>query len=199
MGVKYLEPLQIGELLATVANRKGPVGQRDTCITRLLWESGLRVNECLSLTPADINLKTQEIKVRFGKGNKSRTVPWRNERTTNLLKQWLEVRPDDSEWLFPVIRSPGRRETGESTKGNKLHPNSFRASLKRYIKLAGLPEWASCHTCRHSYAIYMLEQGVPLPALQRLLGHSRLSTTGMYLEVRDKDAIERAKNIKDDF
>ncbi|MCG2701623.1 tyrosine-type recombinase/integrase [Candidatus Parcubacteria bacterium] len=201
MGIKYIEPLRVGELLATVANRKGPVGQRDTCIVRLLWESGLRINECLSLTPADINLETQEIIIRNGKGGKSRTVPWRNERTTDLLRVWLEVRPD-SEFIFPVIRSPRKRKgenKGKSTKGEKLDPKSFRASFKRYVKQAGLPNWLSPHNMRHSYAIYMLDQGVPLPALQRLLGHSRLDTTGVYLEIRDKDAIEKAKMVKDDW
>lgn len=201
MGIKYIEPLQVGELLATVAARKGPIGLRDTCIVRLLWESGLRINECLSLTPADINLETQEIIIRNGKGGKSRTVPWRNERTTDLLRDWLEVRPD-SEFLFPVVRSPRKRKgenKGESTKGNKLEPKSFRASFKRYVEQAGLPQWVSPHTARHAFAIYMLDQGMPLPALQKLLGHSRLDTTGIYLEIRDRDAIEKAKRIKDNL
>ena len=217
MGIKYIEPLQVGELLATVANRKGPVGQRDTCIVRLLWESGLRINECLSLTPADINLDTQEIIVRNGKGGKGRTVPWRNERTTDLLREWLEVRPD-SEFIFPVIRSPRKRKgenKGKSTKGEKLDPKSFRASFKRYVYKTWPPvekesnskdekpkspfHWLSPHNMRHSCAIYLLNQGVTLPAVQKLLGHSRLGTTGIYLEIRNRDAIEQAKMVKDDF
>jgi integrase/recombinase XerD len=156
----------------------------------------MRINECLSLTPADVNLENKEIKVRQGKRNKSRTVAWRNDRTTELLREWLAVRPE-SEYVFPIVRGPGRG--GEASRGNKIPTNSWRGEMKRYVELAGLPSWVSSHNLRHSFSMYMLDRGMLLPELQVLLGHSDMSTTGKYVESHNKQALSRAKSITDSF
>lgn len=201
MGIKYIDPEQVGELIGTVQGRKGIIGDRDTAIVRALWETGARIDELLSVKLADVNLSTQEIKIRNGKGNKSRTVVWRNPATTEVLQKWIDEKPD-SDYLFTVVRSPGVRkgdDKGTSTRGNKLHPNSFRASFKRYVEKSHLPEWVSPHTMRHSFSVYMLDRGLSLPELQVLLGHSSLAVTGVYLQVRNKQALDKAKKIKDDW
>lgn len=196
MAIKWLDAEQVNQLLVTVEKRKGLIGQRDTCIVRLLWETGMRIDECLSLTTADVNLDRKEIKIRRAKRNKSRTVAWRNDRTTELLREWLAVRPE-SDYVFPIVRGPGRG--GEASKGNKIPTNSWRGEMKRYVELAGLPSWVSSHNLRHSFSMYMLDRGMLLPELQVLLGHSDMSTTGKYVESHNKQALSRAKSITDSF
>ena len=67
MGIKYIEPEQVGELIGTIQARKGIIGDRDTAIVRTLWETGARIDELLSVKLPDINLAKQELKIRHGK------------------------------------------------------------------------------------------------------------------------------------
>ena len=122
----------------------------------------------------DIDSKRMLIRVRQGKGHKDRYTLL-GKRTLEMLRVYWEVhRP--SHWLFPSKREE-----------HPLSGSSVRKVFKRALKKAKISKNGSVHTLRHSFATHLLEQGVDLQYIQRLLGHSTVKTTSMYLHVTRKD------------
>jgi len=191
--VRFLDPKQIERLLQ-VPNQRTLTGLRNANILRLLWETGIRINECLSLTQDDIDIEEQTAVVRRGKRNKTRTVAWSSETLTVMLEKWMEKRPESS-FLFPVVRSPKGR------KGEKLTPNAFRQQFTKYVREAGLPEWVTPHVLRHSFATFYLRSGGNVFHLQKALGHANIQQTAIYTHVVDEDVLDamRALHRRDDI
>lgn len=155
-------------------------GLRDTAIIALLYGSGLRVSELLSLKLSDIDFMRGFL-TTLGKGQKERVVPL-NERALSLIVNYLtEARPsllneNTSNFLFI-------RKGGES-----LSRQSIWKIIKKYAGLVGIKD-LSPHKLRHSFATHLLEGGINLRALQLLLGHADLSTTEIYMSVDKKRLI----------
>jgi integrase/recombinase XerD len=143
---------------------------RNRLMLRIAYGCGLRVSEVTHLRVADIDSARNTLWVRHGKGGKDRGVPLPAMLLDELRSYWREHRPAD--WLFPGLR------------GKPLHVVAVQKAIQRARLVVGLKQPATVHTLRHCYATHMLEAGTDLPTLQRLLGHSYLSTTLLYLHLR---------------
>lgn len=140
-------------------------------MVRTAYAAGLRASELLHLRVEDIDSARMVLHVRQGKGNKDRQVPLSSILLDDLRRYWRTYRPQS--WLFP----------GKS-KDRPLCVTALQRRFRRVVERLGFRKRVSLHTLRHSYATHLLEAGVPLPTLQRLLGHSSLQTTLQYTHVR---------------
>jgi integrase/recombinase XerD len=158
-------------------------GMRDRTMLEVLYATGLRVSELVSLRLDQLNLRQGVIRV-VGKGNKERLVPLGEEAVDWLTRYLHEVRPSfftvkvDST-LFP------------SNRGTAITRQTFWYAIKRYTIMAGISKPLSPHTIRHAFATHLLNHGADLRVVQMLLGHSDISTTQIYTHV----AKERLKSI----
>lgn len=158
-----LSPTETAQLLGCVDHHK-----HRTLLTTL-YACGLRVSEGTHLRVADIDSRRMLVQVRCGKGQKDRVVPLSPMLLALLREWWKAARP--TEWLFP----------GQG--GRPLSVPSAQKSCQAAAEKAGLAKRVSPHTLRHSYATHLLEAGVDLATLQKLLGHASLSTTLRYTHV----------------
>lgn len=156
-------------------------GLRDRAILELLFSSGLRVSELVSLDRDHINLKRREFMVR-GKGQKDRPI-FISPEAANWLQQYLDKREDNSRPLF--IRYSGQKEVDRSGNYLRLTARSIQRMVARYASLAGIVKHVSPHTLRHSFATDLVSNGADLRSVQAMLGHSNISTTQIYTHVTD--------------
>ena len=156
-------------------------GYRDRAMLELMYCSGLRVSELLSLKLKQVNLEKGIIDI-IGKGNKERKVPV-GEYALDFVKSYIEEHR---------IHNPGRRTSYLflNRYGNPLSRQYFFLQIKKYAEQAGIEEEISPHTLRHCFATHMLENGAELRALQEMLGHTNLSTTQIYTNVSTKRILD---------
>jgi integrase/recombinase XerC len=152
---------------------------RDTALFTLLYGCGLRIAEALSLNVADAPRAGQPLRV-IGKGSKERLVPVL-PAVAEAITAWLRLHPASAEPSAPLF-------TG--VRGDRLNPGVAQRTLRTYRRLAGLPEHATPHALRHSFATHLLAGGADLRAIQDLLGHASLSTTQRYTSVDEKGLLE---------
>ncbi len=149
------------------------IGLRDRCMLEILYATGLRVSELVSLRIAEVDQSAMLVRVT-GKGDKDRLVPF-GEVAADWLAKWLDGRrviaTAASSFLFP-----GRG-------GRAMTRQNFWQRLKFYARQAGLRQTLSPHTLRHAFATHLLNHGADLRAVQMLLGHSNISTTEIYTHV----------------
>jgi integrase/recombinase XerD len=172
---KYLGLEEVDKLLAQ-PDPSTPRGMRDKALIELLYATGLRVSELLSLKPGDIALDAGYLTC-IGKGDKQRIVPLGHVAADWVRRYTAEARPAllkgrKSNWLFVNARAGGR-----------LSRVGFWKVLKEYGIKAGVPRGLSPHVLRHSFATHLLERGADLRAIQMMLGHADLSTTQIYTHV----------------
>ncbi len=136
-----------------------------------LYAAGLRISEGAALTIADIDSRRMQLRIAFGKGAKERLVPLSPRLLTELREYWKEVR--SPKYLFPG-----------KTFDVPLNSATIQKTCKAAVQQAGILKNVTPHTLRHSYATGLLEAGVDLFTIMRLLGHKSLSTTMIYLHVR---------------
>ncbi|MBK1719556.1 site-specific tyrosine recombinase XerD [Thiocystis violacea] len=158
-------------------------GHRDRTMLEVLYASGLRVTELVTLTPSQVSL-TQGVVRIVGKGGKERLVPLGEEACSWLRDYARGPRMDllggrVSDYLFPTSRS------------DCMTRQAFWLLIKRYALQAGVVKSLSPHTLRHAFATHLLNHGADLRVVQMLLGHSDLSTTQIYTHV----ARERLKQL----
>lgn len=150
--------------------------KRDFAILQVLYSTGLRVTELVSLTRSQINTETNQFSVMW-KGSKIRAI-FLTDKAKQALVQYLLTRNDTSEYLF-VSQSPNSR-------GQQLSRNSIEEIVKKYKNLAGIKKKVTPHTLRHSFATSLLKRWADLRAVQALLWHSSITTTQIYTHVDDK-------------
>lgn len=138
-----------------------------------LYGAGLRISEALNLQPRDIDSQRMFVHVRSGKGNKDRLVQLSPNLLTVLRDYWRECRPGT--WMFPQNTDPSR----------PMDSGTAHRIVARAARRAGITRRVSPHTLRHSYATHLLEAGVDLLTIQRLLGHQNLKTTAIYTHVSE--------------
>jgi len=174
--INFLEPEEVKDLFKSVPDSGKVSHLRDRAILEVLYSTGLRVSELVSLNKDDINLKREEFSVK-GKGGKIRVV-FLTPSAKEWLKRYLEKREDIDRALF--VRTKGR--------GNdlRLSTRSVERMISFYAKKAGLAKKVTPHTLRHSLATAMLRGGADLRAVQSLLGHSSITTTQRYTHVTDE-------------
>jgi len=190
-GVKFLAPQEVEKLLSQPGISK-IIGLRDKAILELLFSSGLRVSELVSLNCDQINLKSRELGV-IGKGGKQRVV-FISHRAKKWLERYLVARSEHYQPLF--IRYSGKKPD-PSTKGESLRltVRSVQRLVEKYRRKAGLVVKVTPHVLRHSFATDLLSQGADLRSVQELLGHQNVATTQIYTHVTDR----RLKEIHDKY
>lgn len=144
-------------------------GLRDKALLLLIYASGMRISEALSITKAQ--LRDDHIRI-IGKGNKERLIPW-IPAAKALVEQYLQQIPYDIEDKAIFL----------SEQGKLLARATFAKQLRNMRRSMGLPEYLTPHAFRHSFATHLLENGADLKAIQELLGHASLSTTQRYTKV----------------
>ena len=162
-----------------------PLGLRDRTMLELMYASGLRVSEIVSLKTVALGLNEGVVRVVNGKGGKERLVPFGGEAGQWLRKYFAEARTPLLEGKTTDAVFVGRHT------GTGLTRQAFWALIKRYATVANIPVALSPHTLRHAFATHLLNHGADLRVVQLLLGHADISTTQIYTHV----ARERLKSI----
>ena len=153
------------------------LGLRDRCIIELLYSCGLRVSELCSLKVNNLQFDSNVIRF-FGKGNKERIIP-----LTFYAKEWLENYLYQSRQILSNRKSSEQKFVFLSNNGKRLTRAAVWQSIKKYVKAAGIVKTVSPHTFRHSFATHLVDGGANLIEIQKLLGHSDISTTEIYVHL----------------
>ncbi len=159
------------------------LGLRDRAMLEVLYATGLRVTELVSLTLTQLNQRQGLVKV-MGKGNKERLVPLGVESLDWLQKYFRDSRPN-------LVKSNTIDSVFPNRLGKVMTRQAFWHLIKRYAKKAGINKSLSPHVLRHAFATHLLNHGADLRVVQMLLGHSDISTTQIYTHV----ARERLKSL----
>lgn len=159
-------------------------GLRDRAMLRMLWATGMRVSELISLDLDHVDMTTDTVRCT-GKGSKERQIPF-GLRARGAIAQYLdEGRPG-------LARRPVERALFLNHHGDRLTRQGFWLILKSYARKAGIDD-ISPHTLRHSFATHLLNNEAELRVVQELLGHSNISTTQIYTHV----SRERLRQVYD--
>ena len=170
------------EKLLAAARTPDWKGVRDTAWLELMYATGLRVSEVVSLTLNDANLDVGFVRC-VGKGGKERVVPLGRAAIKALQRYLKTVRPR-------LLKRPEQQGLILSTRGRPMTRQSIFLGLRRYARLAKLSTLPSPHVLRHSFATHLLERGADLRSLQEMLGHADVSTTQRYTHV-DQSRLKR--------
>lgn len=165
-------------------NEEPWIAARDAAVLTLLYGCGLRISEALDLTPAAFGADTTSLRIT-GKGGKTRLVPLLSA-VTEAVAAYRTLCPYHLEAKEPLFRG---------ARGGKLQPAIIQREMQRLRSALGLPETATPHALRHSFATHLLSGGGDLRTIQELLGHASLSTTQVYTgvdSVRLLEVYERA-------
>lgn len=149
------------------------IGWRDRAIFELLYSSGLRLGELISLNRAELNLSEGrgEVKVAHGKGDKARVVPV-GSIACGALRDWLKRRAEHE--------AEDEQAVFISQRGRRISPRSVQARLRYWSQRQGLRQSLHPHMLRHSFASHLLQSSGDLRSLQEMLGHANIATTQIY-------------------
>jgi len=152
-------------------------------IARFLFNTGLRISECLNLTLDDVDFEKRSIHVRQGKGRKDRMVPI-NNNIYGLLLDYRENWRDayESDFFFATRKS------------GSISYSYVNGTIRSAAKQAGIKKPVSCHILRHSFASALVEKNVNLVQIQKLLGHESLAVTSIYTHT-NMEALSEAVNM----
>ncbi len=164
-------------------NTTDKYGIRDRTILEVLYSSGLRVSEAISLRISDIYFEEEVIRV-FGKGSKERIVPIGSSAIEWVRKYLLESRP------FLEKRGVSQGVLFLNKNGRKLSRMGIWKIIDKYVKMAKITKAVHPHTFRHSFATHLVEGGADLRAVQEMLGHADISTTQIYTHI-DREYIKQ--------
>ncbi|HET7738587.1 MAG TPA: site-specific tyrosine recombinase/integron integrase [Tepidiformaceae bacterium] len=176
---KALTPEEVDELLEQPARKNTLESRRDKAMLELLYGTGMRVTELVSLDLSHVSLESDPVTVRcVGKGDRERTLPL-HQRPTDELKHYIFlVRPK-------LVRNRREPALFVNRRGERLTRQGFWLILKNYAKDAKIEKSITPHTIRHTYATHMLSGGMPLRNVQEALGHANISTTQIYTHLTD--------------
>jgi len=176
--LKFLEAEQVERLLNQPL-LSAKFGLRDKAILELLFSTGLRVSELVSLNRDKINFETLEFNI-IGKGGKSR-IAFISKRSAEFLDRYLKTREDTFKPLF--TRNIKKNEIVLEEEKTRLTVRSIQRLVKKYVAKAKIPVDATPHTLRHSMATDLLRGGADLRSIQELLGHKNINTTQIYTHI----------------
>ncbi len=169
---KALSRQQIEHLLAESAKDRSAKGLRDRALMVLLYATGMRVTELVSLDLTDVNLTVGTVRCA-SRGDQERVVQL-NEMAVQALREYLHNgRPR-------LGASSEERALFVNHRGKRLTRQGLWLIIKRYVRAAGISDEVTPHTLRHSFALHMLNQGADIREVQQLLGHASPSTTQAY-------------------
>ena len=173
--IQMISARQMADADTRAGDTRDPwIWARDAAVMALLYGSGLRISEALGLKRRDVPLPgAGDVLVITGKGNKTRMVPVLQNVLT-LIQGYVAMCPHDLPAEGPIFIG---------ARGGPLSPRIIQLTMERLRGALGLPDSATPHALRHSFATHLLTRGGDLRAIQELLGHASLSTTQIYTGV----------------
>lgn len=170
---KFLSREDLERLLAQ-PRRKGrnPENLRDEALLQLVYATGMRVTELISLSVGDVSLESKTVRC-LGKGSKERVIPIHDHATESVRNYLRGARPH-------MARGMAEKAMFLNRRGQRLTRQGFWLILKNHSRDAGITARITPHILRHSFATHMLRGGAPLRNVQELLGHANISTTQVY-------------------
>lgn len=203
--VEYLSREELERLFDSVVkyggtDAKGAIGDRgavraarDLAILEMLYSTGLRVSELVSLNRAQVDLSRREFMVR-GKGRKPRIV-FLSGRAVDAIQAYLNLRDDNFEPLFLNYRHSKKGEDITLGEKRRLSTVMVEYLVRTYARRAGIIKKVTPHVLRHSFATEMLVNGADIRSVQEMLGHSSITTTQIYTHLTNK----RLKEVHDKY
>ncbi|OGY07813.1 MAG: hypothetical protein A2782_01580 [Candidatus Blackburnbacteria bacterium RIFCSPHIGHO2_01_FULL_43_15b] len=188
--LKFLNGEQVDRLLNS-PTLSTDVGKRDRAILEVLFSTGLRVSELVSLNRDTIDLGRREFGI-IGKGRRQRVV-FLSGRAVDWINEYLKIRRDNYKPLF--MRHKGKFGPEISDEEVRLTPRSVQRMIKKYARKVKIPVDVTPHVLRHSFATDLLMAGADLRSVQEMLGHKNVSTTQIYTHVTNR----QLKDVHDAF
>jgi integrase/recombinase XerD len=169
-------------LLNEPAGDKSPKALRDRALLEVLYATGLRVTELVSLNVDDVNLASGALRVLRPKDRHERIVPV-HERALGPLRDYME------RGRMQLLRDAEEHALFLNHRGRRLTRQGLWLIVKHYVREIGISEGVTPHTLRHTYAAHMLDQKADLEYVQQILGHANISTTQVYAQVSGETEI----------
>ena len=183
----YVISIDEVDALLAAPDIKTPTGLRDLAMLELLYATGLRVSELVSVQMSTIDLKVGYLR-SLGKGSKERVIPMGDEARIAIENYILNSR-------LKLLNGKKSGDLFLTGRGVSMTRQSFWKILKQYVIKVGILSNVSPHTLRHAFATHLLERGADLRSVQKMLGHSDISTTQIYTHVLQ----ERIREIHDRY
>ncbi len=174
--------------LMRACGRHAPTGLRNRALIALLYRTGLRINEALSLYPKDLELTDGSVRVLHGKGGRSRTVGL-DPGAAAIIERWLDARSR--------LGLGGRHPVFCTLRGHPMAAAYVRDMLKRLAAQAGIDKRVHPHGLRHTHAAQLRAEGVDIAIISRQLGHASITTTARYLDHIAPRAVIEAMRSRD--
>ncbi len=175
---KALSVTEVDELLEQPMKRNSTESKRDRAMLELLYATGLRVSELVSLDVEDVNMAGPYVRC-MGKGSKERTIPIHEQAAGGVADYMNDGRAG-------LVKNRKESALFVNRRGERLTRQGFWLILKQYAKEANISTPVTPHTLRHSFATHMLRGGMNLRHVQELLGHANISTTQVYTQVANE-------------
>jgi len=175
---KAISPEEIERILAAPVEENGPKSQRDTALLEMLYASGMRVTELVSLNVSDLMFDEQNpqvgaVRVKGKRASKERVIPLSGSVLDTLRTYISQARAQ-------LVHDPNEDALFLNNRGQRLTRQGLWLIIKHYVESVGISSEVTPHTLRHSFAAHKLSQGKSLQDIQRLLGHANISTTQVY-------------------
>lgn len=183
---KAISMNEIDQLLQAPAGQNGPKAERDLALLEMLYASGMRVTELVSLNVADVDIDGNSGRVRVkGKktNSKAREIPITGS-ALNILKTYIRHGREQ------LVHDPNETALFLNNRGQRLTRQGLWLIIKHYVEAVGISTEVTPHTLRHSFAAHKLSQGRSLQDIQKLLGHANISTTQVYAHLSQESEKE---------
>ncbi len=169
---------QVEQLLAAPTRKQTPKNLRDAALLTILYATGMRVTEVVSLLLADVDLDNQLLQCA-GEKNEQRQIPFDEETKTVLQAYLRDGRPN-------LVKTQTEQSLFLNHRGQQLTRQGLWLIIKAYAREVGLNQAVTPHTLRHSFAAHKLNSGSDLQEVQKLLGHANISTTQIYKQLNEQ-------------
>jgi integrase/recombinase XerD len=178
---KAIAKADLERLLAEPAREQTPKALRDRALLEVLYATGLRVTELVSLNVADVNLASATVRVMRPKDKPERIVPI-HERAIEPLQDYME------RGRIQLLRDPKETALFLNHRGRRLTRQGLWLIVKHYVREVGIVEDVTPHTLRHTFATRLVEGKADLEYVQELLGHANISTTQVYTQMGKEES-----------
>jgi integrase/recombinase XerD len=181
---KAITPGEIDRLLQAPAGESGPKAQRDMALLEMLYASGMRVTELVSLNLSDVDLDNEDgatVRVKGKKANaKARVIPV-SSSAAEVIEYYIKNGREQ------LAIDPNAEALFLNNRGQRLTRQGLWLIIKHYVEAVGISAEVTPHTLRHSFAAHKLSQGKSLQDIQKLLGHANISTTQVYAHLNQEN------------
>jgi integrase/recombinase XerD len=177
---KAMTPGEIERLLQAPAKESGTKAMRDLALLEMLYASGMRVTELVSLDVTDVNLEENggSVRVRSKRSTaRERELPLSDETTVKIIQDYIKNGREQ------LLHDPEVQALFLNNRGQRLTRQGLWLIIKHYVEEVGISTDVTPHTLRHSFAAHKLSQGKSLQDIQKLLGHANISTTQVYTHI----------------